>query len=69
MNDNFTKCNIKEPHSHLVFGKEFECEKGCREHFEHGGHIYTVNGQDACCNYTKLETVSTTPLSDNHKEV
>ena len=25
------KCDLKEPHSHLVFGKTFECEKGMVE--------------------------------------
>jgi len=26
--NNKSKCNIKEPHSHLVAGQTFECEKG-----------------------------------------
>ncbi len=44
--NNQLQCNIKEPHSHLVHGQTFECEKGLQEI---GGHYYTVSGKDFCC--------------------
>ena len=43
--NNQTQCNIKEPHSHLVAGQTFECEKGqpdCSICGRKGGHIMPI---------------------------
>ena len=42
--DNIIKCNIKEPHSHLVAGKSFDCEMrrvkpDCTVCGREGGHM------------------------------